>query len=94
VWTGKIEGMGETLILDHGRDLHSVYARIDLLNIKVGDFIKEGTHLGKVAKSTDRMGSGLYFEIRENSLPTDPSRWILTNSELLSKDSNPWESVQ
>lgn len=94
VWTGVIEGLGETIVLDHGRDLHSVYSRINILNAKLGEEIKEGTYLGKVAKSNDRMGNGLYFEIRENALPTDPSRWILTNSELLSKEANPWESVQ
>lgn len=94
VWTGSISGLGETLVLDHGRDLHSVYSRIRLSKLKAGDLIKEGAHIGSVARSNDRMGNGLYFEIRENSLPTDPSRWILTNSELLSKENNPWESVQ
>lgn len=94
VWTGQIEGLGSTLIIDHGWDLHSIYSRVEISKINIGDVIKEGTNVGKVAHSRDRFGDGLYFEIRERSLPTDPLRWILTNSELFSKDSNQWENVQ
>ena len=94
VWKGRISGLGDTLIIDHGRELHSVYSRLEIGTLLVGDIVKEGDSLGKVAQINDRLGHGLYFEIRERSLPTDPSRWILTNSELFSKESNPWENVQ
>ncbi len=93
-WIGTIQGLGKTVILDHGRDLHSVYSRVQLANINIGDMIEEGSTLGKVDFARGRFGEGLYFEVREGSLPSDPLRWILTKSELFTKESNQWENVQ
>lgn len=93
-WKGLISGLGQTIIIDHGRNLHSVYSRMIPSTLNVGDPVKEGLSIGKVASSNDRFGNGLYFEIRESALPTDPTRWILTNTEIFSKETNQWENVQ
>lgn len=93
-WIGNIQGLGNTIILDHGRDLHSVYSRVQLANIHIGDMIEEGGTLGKVAFARSRFGEGLYFEVRVGTLPSDPLRWILTKSELFTKESTQWENVQ
>lgn len=93
-WIGAINGLGPTIILDHGRDLHSVYSRVQLANLKIGDMIEEGALVGKVLRATGQIGNGLYFEVREKAMPSDPSRWIITKSELLSRDYKQWENVQ
>lgn len=93
-WVGSIPGLGDTLILDHGRDLHSIYSRVQLANKQIGDMIEEGATFTKVILSSGQLDAGLYFEIREHGRPTDPLRWILTKQEILSKDSTPWENMQ
>jgi murein DD-endopeptidase MepM/ murein hydrolase activator NlpD len=93
-WIGNIPGLGQAVILDHGRDLHSVYARVQLAKLAIGDMIEEGATLGRVVFTNHRLGTGLYFEVRERALPSDPLRWVLTKSELFSKEFNQWENVQ
>lgn len=93
-WAGTIPEWGFTVILDHGRDLHTVYSRVQLAKFNIGDMIEEGTVLGKVANNRGAFGSGFYFEVREGHLPSDPLRWILTKSELFNKEPVHWENVQ
>jgi septal ring factor EnvC (AmiA/AmiB activator) len=93
-WIGLIEGLGNTIILDHGRDLHSIYSRVQLANLNIGDMIEEGKTMGRVTLGQGRIGAGLYFEVREGRMPTDPLRWILTKSGLFTRDTNQWENVQ
>lgn len=93
-WIGSIDGIGDTIILDHGRNFYSIYSRVQLSNKHIGDIIEEGSVFTKVVPSLSQLGGGLYFEIREHGRPTDPLRWILTKQELLTKDSIPWENIQ
>lgn len=93
-WMGPIEGLGDTIILDHGREIHSLYSRVTLANLHIGDMIEEGAIFSRVTKSTDFIDNGLYFELREHGRPTNPLRWILSKTELLQKDSSNLENVQ
>lgn len=93
-WMGPIEGLGDTIILDHGREIHSLYSRVTLANLHIGDMIEEGTIFSRVNKSTDFIDNGLYFELREHGKPTNPLRWILSKPELLPKDSSNLENIQ
>lgn len=94
VWLGHIDGLGDTVILDHGRDLHSLYARVTLAKLHLGDMIEEGTIFGRVATAPQFISNGLYFELREHGHPTNPLRWILSKPEFLQKDSSPLEYIQ
>lgn len=93
-WIGNIDGIGDTIILNHGRDFYSIYSRVQLSKINIGDIIEEGSPFTKVALNPSPLGTGLYFEIREQGKPTDPLRWILTKQESLTKDTVPWENIQ
>jgi septal ring factor EnvC (AmiA/AmiB activator) len=68
-FSGDVEGLGETLIVDHGDHYYSVYS---------GDLepqIKEGFDVGEgqlIANSKNQ----LYFEIRHFSEPYDPQQWM------------------
>lgn len=93
-WIGIVRGLGPTLILDHGLGLRSIYGGVVGEKISVGDKIKEGQLLGTVKKIDFILAQGLYFEVREGTLPSDPRRWILTKSELINNESNRWENVQ
>lgn len=93
-WMGSIDGLGDTIILDHGRDIHSLYSRVTLANLHIGDMIEEGTIFSRVTRSTHFIDDGLYFELREHGRPTNPLRWILSKPEFLQKNSSSLENVQ
>lgn len=93
-WMGSIDGLGDTIILDHGRDIHSLYSRVTLANLHIGDMIEEGTVFSRVTRSTHFIADGLYFELREHGRPTNPLRWILSKPEFLQKTSSSLENVQ
>jgi len=93
VWFGEIDGLGTTIILDHGRDIHSLYSRVTLANLNIGDMIEEGKVFSRVSKSSHFIGDGLYFELREHGRPTNPLRWIISKPEFLQQNSVSLENV-
>ena len=63
---------GKTIIIDHGDEFSTVYARNSQVFIKVGDYVQKGTLIAK-AGSTDRdKNVYLHFEIRKRHLPQNP----------------------
>jgi len=94
VWIGLIDGLGDTVILDHGQEIHSLYSRVTLANLHIGEMIEEGMEFSKVNKSTFLMDSGLYFELRDHGRPTNPLRWMANERDPLLKNSNAQEKMQ
>lgn len=76
VFSGWLDGYGQTVIIDHGDQYFTVYANGSNLEVKVGDSVKTGTILGYVNETVSFLGKGLYFELRHFSEPEDPSIWI------------------
>jgi septal ring factor EnvC (AmiA/AmiB activator) len=73
---GWLTGYGTTLIVDHGRGWHTVYAHLDSVQVAVGDLVPARARIGKVGQSGSIKGRYLYFEIRRNGQPVDPSDWF------------------
>lgn len=63
---------GKTIIIDHGDEFSTVYARNSQVFIKLGDYVQKGTLIAK-AGSTDRdKNVYLHFQIRKGHLPQNP----------------------
>jgi|GEM_PF-3444182 len=77
VFAGRMEGFGELLILDHGQQYHSVYAHLKELDVKVGDTIERGVVIGKSGETGSFDGPKLYFELRKNGHPINPTPWFI-----------------
>ena len=75
-FVGWQTGYGNTLILDHGRGWHSVYAHIENVRVAVGDVVTSRARLADVGASGSLKGRYLYFEIREGGVPQDPLEWF------------------
>lgn len=73
---GRLPGYGDTVILDHGKGWHSVYAHVRDIRVKAGEVVRSRTRLADVGGSGSLKGPYLYFEIRENGQPRDPSLWF------------------
>lgn len=70
------KGFGKLVILDHGGGYYSLYAQASELNVSEGDAVVAGQTIAAVGDTGSLVGEALYFEIRKDGLPVDPSLWL------------------
>ncbi len=75
VYADWLRGSGLLLIIDHGDGYMSLYAHNQSLLRNVGEWVTAGTPISTVGNSGGQEQAALYFEIRHDGKPTDPSRW-------------------
>ncbi|MFH0918108.1 MAG: LysM peptidoglycan-binding domain-containing M23 family metallopeptidase [Candidatus Omnitrophota bacterium] len=63
---------GQTIIIDHGDGLRSVYSRISETFVQPGENVQRGTLVGRVGSSVRDKNSYLHFEIRKGAMPQNP----------------------
>ena len=76
VFSEWMTGYGLILIVDHGNGYMSLYAHNDSLLRDTGDRVKRGEAVAKVGSSGGQGLPALYFELRRNGQPVDPSTWL------------------
>ncbi|AJG16968.1 peptidase M23 [Pseudomonas plecoglossicida] len=75
VFADWLRGAGLLVILDHGNGYLSLYGHNQSLLKSAGDIVKAGEAISTVGDSGGQDASGLYFAIRQQGRPTDPSQW-------------------
>ena len=70
-----LRGYGLLLIIDHGNGYMSLYGGNQSLYKSVGDWVEAGETIATIGNSGGRLSAGLYFEIRHNGTPENPSSW-------------------
>ncbi len=78
VFSDWFDHYGWLIIIDHGDGYMSLYAHAEGLYKSVDDPVDKGELIAVVGDSGDINESGLYFEIRRQGAPVDPSRWCVT----------------
>jgi septal ring factor EnvC (AmiA/AmiB activator) len=76
VFGSWLRGYGLTVIVDHGNGLLSVYAHASALLVEAGQEVGRGQRLGTVGDTGSLRGPYLYFELREQGQPIDPTDWL------------------
>ncbi|MBX2849193.1 MAG: peptidoglycan DD-metalloendopeptidase family protein [Acidiferrobacterales bacterium] len=71
-----LKGYGLLLIIDHGDDHISLYGHNEVLYKKVGDIVETNEIVAKTGTTGGLKNHGLYFEVRNNATPVDPSKWV------------------
>lgn len=74
VFADWLNGFGYLVIVDHGRAM-SVYAHNQRNAVSVGDRVGRGAIIGTVGDTGGRSSPALYYEVRRNGKPIDPSSW-------------------
>ncbi|MCO1623211.1 murein hydrolase activator EnvC family protein [Pseudomonas putida] len=75
VFADWLRGAGLLVILDHGNGYLSLYGHNQSLLKNAGDIVKAGEAISTVGNSGGQEAAGLYFAIRQQGRPTDPSQW-------------------
>ena len=76
VFSDWMTGYGMILIVDHGNGYMSLYAHNDTLLRDAGAAVKKGDAVAKVGNSGGQGVTALYFELRRNGQPVDPTSWL------------------
>ena len=75
VFADWLRGAGLLVILDHGNGYLSLYGHNQTLLKEAGDVVKAGEAISTVGNSGGQSTPALYFAIRQQGRPTDPSQW-------------------
>ncbi len=76
LFTGKLEGYGNLVILGHGEKYHSLYGHMEKIQVKTGQIVGEGGILGTSGDTGSLIGATLYLEMRHQGKPIEPTRWF------------------
>ncbi|EFM08988.1 Peptidase M23 [Paenibacillus curdlanolyticus YK9] len=78
ITAGWTSGYGNTVILDHGNGLWTLYGHIRTggIKVKVGENVKRGEKIAEVGSTGNSTGNHLHFEVRINGTPKDPSSYL------------------
>lgn len=76
VFAAWLRGFGLLTIIDHGDRHMSLYGNTDTLLKQAGDWVEGGEPIASAGRSGGREVTGLYFEVRVNGRPTNPTAWL------------------
>jgi murein DD-endopeptidase MepM/ murein hydrolase activator NlpD len=66
---------GNTVILDHGAGLLSLYGHMSSFDVKAGDMVKKKQPLGKSGETGLAGGDHLHFGLFLHGIPVNPTEW-------------------
>ncbi|MBI4241773.1 MAG: peptidoglycan DD-metalloendopeptidase family protein, partial [Candidatus Rokubacteria bacterium] len=63
VFAGPLTIYGNTVVVDHGLGLQTLYAHLSRIDVKVGDRVERGQELGRTGTSGLAVGDHLHYEV-------------------------------
>ena len=75
VFTGFLGIYGETVIIDHGQGLQTLYAHLRQIDVNVGQDLKKGDILGKTGVTGLAVGDHLHFGVLVGGREASPIEW-------------------
>lgn len=76
VFAGWLEGYGNTVILDHGKEYFTLYGHASEILVARGETVSGNATIAKVGSTDSMKGSNLHFEIRLKSEALNPANWL------------------
>ena len=67
---------GNMVDVNHDNGLTTRYAHLSRMVVKVGDVVLKGQKVGELGQTGRATGPHLHFEVRENSVPLNPNRFL------------------
>jgi murein DD-endopeptidase MepM/ murein hydrolase activator NlpD len=74
-FAGPLTIYGNTVILDHGLGLQTLYAHLSSIDVKPGDKIARGQALGRSGATGLAIGDHLHFEVLVSGVSVTPLEW-------------------
>lgn len=84
IWAGFTPSYGNSVRIQHDDHTVTLYAHMSKLLVEVGDMVYQGQQIGEMGQTGAAYGVHLHFEVRIDSITTDPMKYLpeLTKEEL------------
>ena len=76
VYAGPRGGYGNTVVIDHGGSLATLYAHQSVMYVTTGASVAPGQVIGAVGSTGFSTGPHLHFEVRLNGTPVNPLGYL------------------
>ena len=76
IYSGALGGYGNTVMIDHGGGIVTLYAHNSRLLVREGAQVKRGDLIAKAGSTGMSTGPHLHFEVRKNGVYQDPLTWL------------------
>lgn len=75
-YAGWIGGYGNTIVIDHGGGMTTLYAHMDGFAVPAGQTVSIGQVIGYVGNTGFSRGPHLHFEVRIDGTPVNPRKYL------------------
>lgn len=72
IFSGKKSGYGNTIIIDHGNEIYTLYAHNSALLATIGQNVNQGEAIAKIGNTGYSTGPHLHYEIRWRNKAVNP----------------------
>lgn len=77
--SGSLGGYGNTIIIDHGGGISTLYGHNSSLSVGCGARVSKGTVIARIGSTGYSTGPHCHFEVRKNGKHTNPIPWVRGN---------------
>ncbi len=78
-----LSNFGNTVVLDHGNSIFSLYLHMDKISVTDGKLVKKGEEVGTVGNTGEySLGHHLHFSIKLNGASVDPLRFLKQSKDI------------
>ncbi len=76
IFAGTLGGYGNTIMIDHGGGIVTLYGHNSSLTVSEGTQVSRGSAIAKVGSTGFSTGPHVHFEVRKNGSYVDPIPWL------------------
>ncbi len=74
-FVGEVDIYGDSVIVDHGLGVMSLYSHLSLIVVNEGDEVKKGSIIGRTGTTGFAIGDHLHFGMYVHGVPVRPLEW-------------------